>query len=193
MWLICAACGDRTDLGPGRTENPLRIGADKPSLNFGTGSESRDGVSGTPQIEDTVIHGNIFKLRPATARPIFAFAYVNLRDPIRFLEFDDAEVALVQADQTFTSGNPAVGDLTLVFLLDKVGMNQDGTINDGDPIAIFQDPNATLECISANTEVSVEDIDVRFDPGYPRAGTERVESESNIIVTQRPRESEDPL
>ena len=83
--------------------------------------------------------------------------------------------------------------LTLVFLLDKVGANQDGTINDGDPIAIFQDPNATLESISANTEISVEDINVSLDLDDPRAGTARVESESNIIVTQRPRESEDPL
>ncbi len=80
-----------------------------------------------------------------------------------------------------------------MFLLDEVGVNQDGTIDDADPIAIFQDPNATLESISANTEVSVEDIDVKFDLDYPRAGTARVESEANIIVTQRPREPKDPL
>ena len=133
MWLICVACGcvacgDDADLGPDRTENPLRIGADEPSLRLGTGSESGGGVSGTRQIEDTVIHGNIFNVRPATARPIFVFAYINLRDPVRFLEFDDAEVALVQADQTFTIGNIAAGDLTLVFLLDEAGVNQDGTI-----------------------------------------------------------------
>lgn len=193
IWLICAACGDDADLGPDRTGSPLRIGADEPSLRFGTGSESGGGVSGTRQIEDTVIHGNIFNVRPATARPIFAFAYVNLRDPVRFLEFDDAEIALVQADQTFTIENLAAGDLTLVFLLDEVGVNQDGTIDDGDPIAIFQDPNATLASISANTEVSVEDIDVNFDLDDPRAGTARVESESNIIVSQRPREPQDPL
>lgn len=193
IWLICVAYGDDADLGPDRTDNPLRIGADEPSLRFGTGSESGGGVSGTRQIEDTVIHGNIFNVRPATARPIFAFAYVNLRDPVRFLEFDDAEIALVQADQTFTIENLAAGDLTLVFLLDEGGVNQDGTIDDGDPIAIFQDPNATLASISANTEVSVEDIDVNFDLDDPRAGIARVESESSTIVSQRPREPQDSL
>ena len=142
MWLLCVACREDADLGTDRTENPLRIGADEPSLHFGTGSESGGRVSGTWQIEDTVIHGNIFNMRPATARPVFVFAYVNLRDPLRFLEFDDAEVALVQEDQTFTIGNLAAGDLTLVFLLDGVGVDQDGTIEEDDPIAFLQDPNA---------------------------------------------------
>ena len=103
MWLICVACGDDADLGPDRTDNPLHIGADEPSLRFGTGSESGGGgVSRTRQIEDTVIRGNIFNLRPATTGPVFVFAYINLRDPVRFLEFDDAEIVLVQTDQTFT-------------------------------------------------------------------------------------------
>ena len=55
-----------------------------------------------------------------------------------------------------------------------------GLFDDGDPIAIFQDPNATLESISANAEVSVEDIDVSFDLDDPRAGTARVESEAEV-------------
>ncbi len=60
---------------------------------------------------------------------------------------------MVQEDQTFTIGNLAADDLTLVFLLDGVDRNQVGTIEEGDPIAFLQDPNATLESISANTEV----------------------------------------
>ncbi len=69
MLLLCVACGDDADPGPDRTE----------SRHFGTGSESGGGVSRTRQIEDTVIHGNIFNVRPATARPVFVFGYLNLR------------------------------------------------------------------------------------------------------------------
>ena len=179
------ACGDDADLGTSRTDNSLRIGGDDPSLSLGTGSESGGGASGTRPIEESLVFGNIFNLRPATARPIFVFAFVNLRDQVNFLDFDDVEISRVHADQTFGVPNLASGDLSVVFLLDEAGVNQDGTINPGDPIAVFQDPNGTLRGLSAQTQVTLEDIDLEFDLDSPRDGIAQVQTEANIIVTQR--------
>src|SRR5882672_11176176 len=41
-------------------------------------------------------------------------------------------------DRSFVVSHVAAGDLTVVFLLDQARVNQDGAIDPGDPIAIFQ-------------------------------------------------------
>jgi hypothetical protein len=132
------------------------------------------------------VRGNIFNLRPATSRPIVAFVFVNLRDPGTFQDFDDAEVAVATAERTFTVLHLAAGDLTVVFLLDQAGVNQDGTIDPGDPVAIFQDPAGQLHNLSADTEVTLEDVDVIFNLNAPDTGTATVQSEANIVVVQQP-------
>ena len=190
LCLALAACGDDSDLGTSRTDDGLRIGSDGPSLRLGTGSETGGSVSDTRQIEETVVIGNIFNIRPATARPIFAFAFINLRDPTHFRDYDDAEVIQVPADRAFLIPNLASGSLTLVFLLDEVGVNLDGSINVSDPIAVFEDPNGTLHNLSARTQVELVDIDVNFDLEHTNAGTAQVQSAANIIITQRPFEAE---
>ena len=160
------------------------MGKGESSLHFG--AQSGGGRSGSRRVEDTVVRGNIFNLRPATSRPMVAFVFVNLRDPGTFQDFDDAEVAAVTVDRTFTVSHLAAGDLAVVFLLDQGGVNQDGTIDPGDPIAIFQDPAGRLHNLSADTEVTLEDIDVTFNLSAPDTGTAIVQSEANIVVVQQP-------
>ena len=133
------------------------------------GVKSGGGQSGSRRVEDTVVQGNLFNVRPATARPILIFVFVDLRDPGTFQDFRDAEVGLVGEDRSFTVSHLADGDLTVVFFLDQVGVNQDGTIDPGDPIAVFEDSTQRLKGLSANTEVTLlEDVDVNFNFSTPK-------------------------
>jgi hypothetical protein len=143
--------------------------------------------------------GNIFNLRPATLRPVVVFAFIDLIDsqgPDRFQNFRDTELGTLAEDRTFHIEHLAEGDLTLVFLLDEAGVTQDGTIDPGDPIAIFQDPAGLLRNLSANSSITLEDVDVAFHLDAPSTGTASVKTQANIIVTQHPHPqlpSEDPL
>jgi hypothetical protein len=180
--LLCSGCGDDLEFGTNK-KDALRIGReDESPLRFG--ARSGGGVSGTRRVEETTVKGNIFNLRPATSRPIAVFAFVDLRDPGTFQEFRDAEVALLEEDRSFAVSHLAAGDLTIVFLLDQVGVNQDGTLDPGDPIAVFQDPVGRLKNLSADTEVMLEDVDVTFNLATPDPGVAAVQSEANIIVSQ---------
>lgn len=180
--LLCNGCGDDLEFGTNKKDS-LRIGRGEESpLRFG--SRSGGGVSGTRRVEETMVKGNIFNLRPATSRPIVVFAFVDLRDPGTFQEFRDAEVTLLEEDRSFVVSHLAAGDLTIVFLLDQVGVNQDGTLDPGDPIAVFQDTAGRLKNLSADTEVILEDIDLTFNLATPNAGVAAVQSEANIIVSQ---------
>jgi hypothetical protein len=127
----------------------------------------------------------VFNLRPATTRPLVTFVFVDLKDPGNFQDFRDAEVALVKDDRSFIVPHLAAGDLTIVFLLDQAGVNQDGTIDQGDPIAIFQDATGRLQNLSAEAEVVLEDVDIAFDLTTPENGVATVRSEGNIIVAQK--------
>lgn len=179
---LSIACGNDLEFGTNKKDG-LRIGkGGESSLRFG--AKAGGGQSGSRRVEETVVQGNIFNLRPATARPILVFAFVDLRDPGTFQDFRDAEVGVVDDDRNFTVSHLAAGDLTIVFLLDQVGVNQDGTIDPGDPIAIFQDTAERLKGLSANTEIALEDVDVAFNLAVPESGTAAVRSEGNIIVRQ---------
>jgi hypothetical protein len=180
---LVIACGD-DDLEFGTSKKDgLRIGkSGESALHFGV--KSSGGQSGSRRVEDTVVQGNLFNVRPATARPILIFVFVDLRDPGTFQDFRDAEVGVVEEDRSFTVSHLADGDLTVVFLLDQVGVNQDGTIDPGDPIAVFEDTTQRLKGLSANTEVTLEDVDVNFNFSTPNAGIAKVRSEANIIVRQ---------
>jgi len=201
VWLAAAlgcclipGCGDDLEIGTGDKGGILRFGNDDQPLHFG--AKSGGGKSGSRPVEDTTVHGNIFNLRPATSRPIVAFVFVNLRDPGTFQDFDDAEVGTVVRDRTFRVTHLAAGDLTVVFLLDQAGVNQDGTIDPGDPVAVFQDPQSILHNLSANTEVTLEDVDLTFNLSAPDTGTATVQSDANIIVMQRfppPESPSEPL
>ncbi len=180
---LVIACGD-DDLEFGTSKKDgLRIGkSGESALHFGV--KSGGGQSGSRRVEDTVVQGNLFNVRPATARPILIFVFVDLRDSGTFQDFRDAEVSLVGEDRSFTVSHLADGDLTVVFLLDQVGVNQDGTIDPGDPIAVFEDSTGRLKGLSANTEVTLQDVDVNFNFSTPNAGIAKVRSEANIIVRQ---------
>jgi hypothetical protein len=189
-WIAAVLCslflgcgGDDLEFGTSKKGGTLRFGKGDSTLHFG--AQSGGGRSGSRRVEDTIVRGNIFNLRPATSRPIVVFVFVNLRDPGIFQDFDDAEVAAVAANRTFTVTHLAAGDLTVVFLLDQAGVNQDGTIDPGDPIATFQDPTGRLHNLSANTDVTLEDVDVTFNLSAPDTGTAIVESEANIVITQQ--------
>jgi hypothetical protein len=185
VWLCCLflGCGgDDLEFGTSKKGGTLRIGKGESSLHFG--AQSSGGKSGSRRVEDTTVRGNIFNLRPATSRPVVVFVFVNLRDLGTFQDFDDAEVAAVTADRTFTVSHLAAGDLAVVFLLDQAGVNQDGTIDSGDPVAIFQDPAGRLHNLSAEADVTLEDVDVTFNLNAPDTGTATVQSEANIIVMQ---------
>jgi hypothetical protein len=179
---MCMACGDNLEFGTNK-KDALRIGrGDESPLRFG--GRSGGGASGTRRVEETTVDGNIFNLRPATSRPIAVFVFVDLRDPGTFQEFRDAEVSTLKDDRTFAVDHLAAGDLTMVFLLDQAGLNQDGTIDPGDPIAIFQDTAGRLKNLSADTEVVLEDVDLTFNLASPHAGVATVQSEANLIVSQ---------
>ena len=60
-----------------------------------------------------------------------------------------------------------------------------GTIDPGDPIAIFQDPTGRLQNLSAQSEIILEDVDVAFNLTAPETGVATVQSEANIIVMQQ--------
>lgn len=183
--LLCfgiAHCGDDLEVG-GRREGNLRVGKGETSLHFG--ARGGGGKSGTRQIENTVVRGNIFNLRPVTTRPVLVFVFVDLKDLGTFQEFHDAEVALLKDDRSFLVPHLAAGDLTVVLLLDQGGVNQDGTIDPGDPIAVFQDPGGRLQNLSAEAEVILEDVDVSFNLSAPETGIATVRSEANIIVAQQ--------
>jgi hypothetical protein len=188
MWacvLLCcvaASCGD--DLGIGsKKESNLRIGKGESALRFG--AQSGGGKSRTRVVENGTVRGNLFNIRPATTRPIVVFVFVDLKDPGTFQEFRDAEVAVVKEDRSFIVSHLAAGDLTVVFLLDQAGVNQDGTIDPGDPIAFFQDPTDRLQNLSADADVIIEDVDIAFNVSAPEAGIATVRSEANIIVAQK--------
>ena len=188
VWVfICWAvfflgCGDDLEIGTSKKEG-LRVGKGNESP-FRFGVRSGGGVSGSRRVEETTVEGNIFNLRPATSRPLVVFVFVDLRDPDTFQDFRDAEVGIVKEDRTFAVSHLAAGDLTIVFLLDQAGVNQDGTIDPGDPIAIFTDTTGRLKNLSANTAVTLEDVDLTFNLTTPNAGVAAVQSEANIIVTQ---------
>jgi len=192
--LICCAvlflgCGDDLEIGTSKKEG-LRIGkGDESPLRFGV--RSGGGVGGSRRVEETTVEGNIFNLRPATSRPIAVFVFVDLRDPGTFQEFRDAEVGIIKDDRTFAVSHLAAGDLTIVFLLDQVGVNQDGTIDPSDPIAVFTDTAERLKNLSADTAVILEDVDLTFNLVSPSAGVAAVQSEANIIVTQLEVEASD--
>jgi hypothetical protein len=175
-------CGDDLEVG-GQKEGNLRVGKGDTSLHFG--ARSGGGKSGTRQIENTIVRGNIFNLRPVTTRPVLVFVFVDLKDFGTFQDFRDAEVASLREDRSFTVSHLAAGDLTVVLLLDQGGVNQDGTIDAGDPIAVFQDPTGRLRNLSAATEVVLEDVDVSFNLSAPETGIATVRSEANIIVAQQ--------
>ena len=182
--LLCGlmiSCGSDLEIG-GEKDGNLRVGKGETSLHFG--ANSGGGKSGTRPVEDTVVRGNIFNLRPATVRPVLVFVYVDLKDFGTFQVFRDAEVAPVREDRSFFVSNLAEGNLTVVLLLDEGGSNQDGTIDAGDPIALFQDMAGRLQNLSAKSEVILEDVDVAFDLNAPDAGVATVQSEANIIVAQ---------
>jgi hypothetical protein len=183
--LLCfwaAHCGDDLEVG-GKQEGNLRVGKGEASLHFG--ARSGGGKSGARQVENMVVRGNIFNLRPATTRPVLVFVFVDLKDFGTFQDFRDAEVAPLGEDRSFTVSHLAAGDLTVVLLLDQGGVNQDGTIDSGDPIALFQDPGGRLQNLSAESEVVLEDVDVSFNLGAPETGIATVRSEANIIVAQQ--------
>lgn len=188
MWgwaLICClliSCGNDLEIG-GEKEGNLRVGKGETSLHFD--AKSGGGKSGAREVEDTIVRGNIFNLRPVTTRPVLVFVFVDLKDVGTFQDFRDAEVAPVKEDRSFLVPHLASGNLTVVMLLDEGGLNQDGTIDPGDPIAIFQDTTGRLQNLSAQSEVTLEDVDVTFNLNAPDTGVATVQSEANIIVTQR--------
>lgn len=181
VFLFVGCGGDDLQIGTSDKAG-LRLGKGSENLHFGV--RSGGGKSGSRTVENTTVQGNIFNLRPATTRPIVAFVFVDLRDPGTFQDYSDAEVSVVKEDRTFTVPHLAAGDLTVVFLLDQAGVNQDGTIDPGDPVAIFQDSTGRLKNLSGNTEVMLEDVDVTFNLAAPSTGTAVVRSEANIIVSQ---------
>ena len=183
--LLCfcvAHCGDDLEVG-GKQEGNLRVGKGETSLHFG--SQSGGGKSGTRQIENTIVRGNIFNLRPVTTRPVLVFVFVDLKDFGTFQDFRDAEVAPLGEDRSFLVPHLAAGDLTVVLLLDQSGVNQDGTIDSGDPIAVFQDSTGRLQNLSAEATIILEDVDVSFNLSAPETGIATVRSEANIIVAQQ--------
>lgn len=87
---LCLGCGEDLELGTSKKDGALQIGKGGQSLQVG--AQSGGGRSGSRRIEDIMVRGNVFNLRPATFRPLAAFVFVDLRDPDTFQEFADAIV-----------------------------------------------------------------------------------------------------
>ncbi|MCS6924496.1 MAG: hypothetical protein NZ578_01215 [Candidatus Binatia bacterium] len=184
LFLFWCGCGNELELGTSTEDGTLRIGGDPPTLRFG--AQTGGGVSGARPVEETTVRGNIFNTRPPSLRPLVVFVFVDLRDPGVFRDFRDAEVASVEDDRTFHVANLAAGSLTVVFLLDQAGANQDGTIDPGDPIAIFHDPHGLLQNLPAMSDVVLSDVEIAFNLEVPENGIATVGSDAHIFVARKP-------
>ncbi|HEY2385987.1 MAG TPA: hypothetical protein VGK30_03420 [Candidatus Binatia bacterium] len=75
----------------------------------------------------------------------------------------NGKVAVISNGSTqFSVSGLDPGPLLIVFLQDKTGNNADGTINEGDPIAVLDDPNCELDSVDGNITVTLTDVDIDF-------------------------------
>lgn len=109
------------------------------------------------------VKGTFDDILPVTTRDIVIFIFTNLRDPGTFQEFDSGEVVVVKNGTIeFSMEQVESGDLTVVFLLDNPGTEADGQIDEGDPVAILDDPDKELEDTRSGLTIEIDDIDINF-------------------------------
>jgi hypothetical protein len=125
------------------------------------------GGGGGPTVD---VRGNVADVLPAgTNRDIVVFVdtsndpQVDCENPELPVEDTQTQVRVLQDGETeFEVRNAKAGHLTVVFLLDEEGNDADGKIDEGDPIAILNDPDCVMDDVPNKYIVFAEDVDINF-------------------------------
>jgi len=127
------------------------------------------------------VRGTIVATTPTGDRDILVFVLQTkeVEGDCRFPELPEgkssSKSAILEAGETeFDFKATGGGRLILAFLLDNPGNQADGRIDDGDPVAILDDPDCLLEDVSSKDTVVANGLRLNFsdDPivGFPDAG-----------------------
>jgi hypothetical protein len=121
--------------------------------------------------------GNLDQITPVTSRDIVVFVYsIDDDDDVdrcpcppeltaNELDTLEGRTAVLSSGETeFSIPDLVNGQFQVVFLLDKAGDQADGTIDPGDEIAILDDDDCQLNDVPGDVTVTLNDIDLRFDP-----------------------------
>ena len=119
--------------------------------------------------------GNLNTVTPVTSRDIVVFVY-NIDDnsdrcPCPANPCPDSsscvnlgKTAVLESGETeFTISDLEPGAFGVVFLLDNSGVNADGEINPGDPIAVLDDTDCQLDDINGKITATLKDVDIDFE------------------------------
>lgn len=116
-----------------------------------------------------VVRGNIDGVLPVSDRDIVVFVYTT-DEPV-----DDCEKPEIPTDKPssrstvlqdgevlFEVKSVKEGRLVVAFLLDNEGKDADGRIDEGDPVAVLDDPDCILEEVGKNFTIEMDDVQVNF-------------------------------
>jgi hypothetical protein len=145
----------------------------------GTGCGSIYGGDTGPTMD---VRGNVADVLPAgTDRDIVVFVFTT-KDPqadCENPELPDEDTqyqsrTLQPGETEFEVRNAKAGHITVAFLLDEEGNDADGRIDEGDPVAVLNDPDCVLDDVPNKYIVFAEDVDINFGNtspnGFPAPG-----------------------
>jgi len=134
---------------------------------------------GGPTID---VRGNVEAILPVNAgRDIVVFVY-TLRNPQEDCENPQLPPTNTQAqvrtlepgESEFEVRNAKAGPLVVAFLLDEPGNDADGRIDEGDPVAVLEDPDCVLDDVPNKYIVQADDVRINFtldeEDGFPAPG-----------------------
>lgn len=132
------------------------------------------------ETDTIVISGAIDDITPQNAvADIVVFVFTDLEGAPDSPDktFAKQRSAIVAADSSdFRIDKIRSGDLTVVFLQDK--SEPDGTIDEGDPFAMLEDPDDRLESVRNGQKITIVEVDIDFSTGEAMATDIRSERES---------------
>lgn len=116
-----------------------------------------------------VVRGNLAGVLPATDRDIVVFVFTTKEDAVDCEKPDipdgkssNRRVVLEAGETAFEVKKVGHGRLVVVFLLDEAGNDADGRIDEGDPVAVLDDPECLLEEVDKHFTIEVDDVMVNF-------------------------------
>jgi hypothetical protein len=127
------------------------------------------------------VAGNLDVFVPLSDHDVVAFVF-TVKDPETDCKVPvlpdsgdpDQSVVIPNGETAFELDGVKTGRLVVVFLLDNAGDAADGQIDDGDPIAILDDPNCELTDVAGKTTVNLTNVRMNFTDaaavGFPAPG-----------------------
>jgi hypothetical protein len=127
------------------------------------------------------VAGNLNVYIPISDHDVVAFVFTvkdpeaDCKVPVLPDSGDPYESVVIPNGQTdFEIPKVKTGRLVVVFLLDNAGNDADGKIDDGDPVAILDDPNCELTDVAGKTTVNLTNVRMNFtdaaEAGFPAPG-----------------------